>query len=427
MSWLYKIFSIKRSELPLLFYAMGFMFLLFASYAILRPLRDAMGLESGIKNLKWLFLTTFVVILCASILAMWLSTILKRKHYLNGIYLFFALNLLCMYVAMRTIAHDSVQFVWLARIFYVWTSVFNLFVLSSAWSLLTDVFRRDSSKRLFGIIAAGVSLGGIAGAALTKSLIALSLDLSVLVLFSVVLLGIALVCKHCLMRESYKLTEDKEEFVQRFQKPIGSKNPFAGFGLIVHSRYLLALMGFILLLSSVSTFLYMEQSRVIALHFPTKEARTQIFADINLIVQTLSFVIQIFFTAHIVRFFGMKWLLSLLGFVVGVGFVVLGITHPMFLPLVIVMVIRQVGEYALIKPGREMLFVPLDADSKYKVKNFFDTVVYRGGDAISAQLESVALRFGVSATLLLGALLSFMWGALGLYLAKHYEDKNIDK
>ena len=164
----------------------------------------------------------------------------------------------------------------------------------------------------------------------------------------------------------------------------------------------------------------MEQARIIKELFPTREARTQAFANIDFIVQTLSFIIQIFFTAKIAEL-GLRWLLSLLGFVVGVGFVILSFTHPMFLPFVIVMSVRRVGEYALVKPGREMLFVPLDSDSKYKVKNFFDTVVYRGGDALGAQVESAVLKLGVGATLLVGALLSFIWGALGFYLGKRYE------
>lgn len=211
--------------------------------------------------------------------------------------------------------------------------------------------------------------------------------------------------------------------MQRFQKPIGSKNPFVGFSLIMHSKYLLAFLAFILLLTSVSTFLYVEQARIIKELFLTREARTQAFANIDFIVQMASFIIQIFFTAKIVEFLGMKWLLSLLGFVVGVGFIVLSFTHPMFLPFVIVMSLRRVGEYALVKPGREMLFVPLDSDSKYKVKNFFDTVVYRGGDAISSQLEGALIKFGVGVSFLVGAGLSFIWGALGLYLAKGYENK----
>ncbi|WP_394997719.1 NTP/NDP exchange transporter [uncultured Helicobacter sp.] len=419
MNLLYKIFSVKRGELPLLILSASFIFVLFASYALLRPLRDSLGLEGGEEELKWLFLSTFVATLFASLLAMWLSTKVKRKNYLNTIYCFFALNLLGFYVAMSLIAPHTEAFVWLCRVFYVWVSVFNLFVISSAWSLLADVFRQDSSKRLFGIISAGASLGSIVGAALV-SLFVSYLGNTNFIFLSLMFLCLSLALKWLLVKEAQKFALDKEEFTHRFQKPIGSRNPFAGFSLILHSKYLLAFLAFILLLTSVSTFLYMEQARIIKELFPTREARTQAFANIDFIVQTLSFIIQIFFTAKIAEL-GLRWLLSLLGFVVGVGFVILSFTHPMFLPFVIVMSVRRVGEYALVKPGREMLFVPLDSDSKYKVKNFFDTVVYRGGDALGAQVESAVLKLGVGATLLVGALLSFVWGALGFYLGKRYE------
>ena len=418
----YKIFNLKQEEFKLFLYAASFIFLLFASYAILRPLRDAFGIEGGDKEIKWLFLATFITTLLASLLAMWLSTRVKRKNYLNAIYLFFALNLLVFYIAMNQVSPHTQGFIWLCRVFYVWVSVFNLFVISSAWSLLADVFSRDSSKRLFGIISAGASLGSIVGASMV-SLLVTHIGNTNFIFVSIVFLLLALVIKWFLLQEAHNLAPNKESFMQRFQKPIGSKNPFVGFSLIMHSKYLLAFLAFILLLTSVSTFLYVEQARIIKEIFLTREERTQAFANIDFIVQMASFIIQIFFTAKIVEFLGMKWLLSLLGFVVGVGFIVLSFTHPMFLPFVIVMSLRRVGEYALVKPGREMLFVPLDSDSKYKVKNFFDTVVYRGGDAISSQLEGVLIKFGVGVSLLVGAGLSFIWGALGLYLAKGYENK----
>ena len=433
---LYKLFSLKQEEFKLFLYAASFIFLLFASYAILRPLRDAFGIEGsyailrplrdafgiegGDKEIKWLFLATFITTLLASLLAMWLSTRVKRKNYLNAIYLFFALNLLVFYIAMNQVSPHTQGFIWLCRVFYVWVSVFNLFVISSAWSLLADVFSTDSSKRLFGIISAGASLGSIVGASMV-SLLVTHIGNTNFIFVSIVFLLLALVIKWLLLQEAHNLAPNKESFMQRFQKPIGSKNPFVGFSLIMHSKYLLAFLAFILLLTSVSTFLYVEQARIIKEIFLTREERTQAFANIDFIVQMASFIIQIFFTAKIVEFLGMKWLLSLLGFVVGVGFIVLSFTHPMFLPFVIVMSLRRVGEYALVKPGREMLFVPLDSDSKYKVKNFFDTVVYRGGDAISSQLEGALIKFGVGITLLVGAGLSFIWGALGLYLAKGYE------
>ncbi len=140
-------------------------------------------------------------------------------------------------------------------------------------------------------------------------------------------------------------------------------------------------------------------------------------------MQTASFIIQIFFTSKITQFFGLKWSLSLLGVVIAIGFVGLSFAHPAFLPIVIVMSVRRVGEYALIRPSREMLFVPLDSQSKYKVKNFLDTVVYRGGDTISSWLESGLAKISISVALIGGAILSLLWAMLGRYLGKSYDEE----
>ena len=434
-SFFNKVFSLKDGEFRLLGLSFGFIFVLFSSYALLRPMRDALGLEGGKDELKWLFLATFISCIIASLVLMWLSTRVKRRFYADFVFVFFALNLIGFYVAMNAFAEKSVEFVWLARVFYVWVSIFNLFAFSSAWSLIADIFSKEASQRLFGIIAAGASLGSIAGASSVKFLVAY-IGASNLVFASVVLLLLGVLLKNLMIKELGKF--ESKESLARFDKTIGAKNPFVGFALIVKSPYLLALCAFILLLTSVSTFLYMEQARIIREFFPTREARIAAFANIDLIVQVSALVIQIFLTAKIAKFFKLTALLSLLGFVICVGFVVLAFTHPAFMPLAVVMSIRRIGEYALVKPGREMLFVPLSSDEKYKVKSFADTVVYRGGDALSAQLESAlaSISFrGAGASqnptlpyvLLVGALISLVWGLLGIFLGKRYEKMNAEK
>ncbi|TLD97759.1 MFS transporter [Helicobacter jaachi] len=442
-----KIFSVQKSEVLILTLSLLFIFLIFASYAILRPLRDALGLEGGTEELKWLFLATFIVCIFVSSLSMWLSSVVKRKVYVNAIFIFFGLNLLIFYIALFFIESNSKSsaFVWLARIFYVWVSVFNMFIISSAWSLLADIFDKERSLRLFGIITAGASLGSILGAS-SVSLLAKILAVQNFLLLSMLLLALSLVIKFFLLKEGFRILDSKnlenldsknlsqkqQDYIARFNTPLKSKNIFSGFKIIIKSRFLLALTGFILLLTSISTFLYMEQARVIAELYPrgvegAREARIAAFAKIDLVVQILSFVIQIFFTAKIAKFLGLKWLLALLGFALSVGFVTLLILHNSLgvalLPIAIVMSIRRVGEYALVKPGREMLFVPLDSESKYKVKNFLDTVVYRGGDSLSSQVESGLMKISLSVTLLCGAALSLLFGLVGLYLSKKY-DKN---
>ena len=414
-----QLFSLKPGEFRLLALSAGFIFVLFSSYALLRPIRDALGLTGGKDELKWLFLATFISCIIASLTLMWLSTRVKRRFYADAVLVFFALNLLGFYLAMSGISSTSSGFVWLCRVFYVWVSIFNLFAFSSAWSLIADIFSKEASQRLFGIIAAGASLGSIAGASCVAFLVE-HLGVSRLIFVSMLLLGIALVLKNLMIKE---LGRFENADLSRFDATIGAKNPFVGFSLIIKSRYLLALCGFVLLLTSVSTFLYMEQARIIRELFPTREARIAAFANIDLIVQSSALFIQVFLTAKIAKIFKLTALLGTLGFVVGVGFIVLAFLHPAFLPLVVVMSVRRVGEYALVKPGREMLYVPLSSDEKYKVKNFIDAVVYRGGDAISAQLESLLAGVGIMCVLLAGAFLSFVWGVLGVFLGRSYEKR----
>lgn len=433
-----RLFSLKEGEFKLLILSFSFIFVLFSSYALLRPIRDALGLSGGDDELKWLFLGTFLATIASSLALMWLSTRIKRRFYVDFVLVFFGLNLLIFYAAMSLIEPQSSEFIWLCRIFYVWVSVFNLFVFSSAWSLLSDIFSKEASLRLFGIIAAGASLGSIAGSASVRYLVEL-IGTSSFILASMILLCLALALKHAMISDIFKHAQVAhsrnpktlqvsqtacQNPLERFDKTIGAKNPFVGFSLIAKSPYLLALCAFVLLLTAVSTFLYMEQMRIIKETFSSREERVAVFATIDLVVQSLSLFIQIFLTAKIAKFFSLSALLSALGFVVSIGFVVLCFTHPAFLPLAVVMSMRRVGEYALVKPGREMLFVPLSSDEKYKVKNFIDTVVYRGGDALSAQIESALFSLGISVVLLVGTGISFVWGILGVFLGRKYQQKD---
>ncbi len=440
MRKIYALLSLRKGEGRLLLASAGFIFTLFASYALLRPIRDALGLHGGADELKWLFAATFGATLAGSLAAMWLSGSVRRRLYVDVIFAFFALNLLGFWAAMRIYPEGSDGYAVLCRVFYVWVSVFNLFVISSAWSVLADVFSKDASRRLFGVVSAGASVGSAVGAGFVS--FARGVDTSAFIFAAVLGLALALKLKNHVIALGAELAEReavsnlnansnlninstaaaREEYERRFAAPLPSKNPLEGFKIIVKSRYLLDFTLFMLLLTSVSTFLYMEQARVVSATFASREERVSAFATIDLVVQSASLFIQIFLTAKIAQFCGLKWLLSLLGFALAGAFILLAFTHPAFLPLAIVMSARRIGEYALVKPAREMLFVPLDGESKYKVKNFLDTVVYRGGDALSAQLEGALFKFGAGATLVGGAVVCALWGWVGLRLSKKYEE-----
>ncbi|UTW09935.1 MFS transporter [Pseudomonas benzenivorans] len=387
-------------------------FCLFCGYFMLRPIREAMGIRGGVENLQWLFSATFVLMLVAVPLFAWLNSRVPRSRYIDWVYGLFILNLLAFAAAFAQ--GDGV---WLARLFYVWLSVYNLFVVSVAWSLMSDVFDAAQARRLFAFIAAGASCGGLLGPALSTLAVG-AIGHSGLLLGAALLLAGALAAKHLLMawrplggagRPGAPPSEDPRE-------PVPG-NPFSGIGRVLASPYLLGVAAFVILLASASTFLYFEQARLVQQRFPDPIEQVRVFGLIDFTVQALSLLAQLFVTGRVADKLGLRALLAGVPLLVCLGFVGLALA-PTFAVLAALMIVRRVGEYAFVRPGREMLFAPLDAHSKYKAKNFIDTVVYRGGDALSAWFKALldGLAQGVLVAALVGAGLAALWAALGWYL-----------
>ncbi|WP_462380312.1 NTP/NDP exchange transporter [Pseudomonas sp. Marseille-QA0892] len=391
----------------------GLFFCLFAGYFMLRPIRESMGIMGGVDNLQWLFTATFFVMLAAVPVFAWLSSRVPRARLIDWVYGFFSLNLL-VFAAVFFLHEENV---WIARVFYVWLSVYNLFVVSVAWSLMADVFDAPQAKRLFAFIAAGASVGGLVGPAMSAALVGV-LGNGGLVMISAALLLAALGLKQYLMnwREEGGAGRSGAAQAESPRRPIAG-NPFSGLTRVLRSPYLLGIAAFVILLATVSTFLYFEQARLVAERFPDREAQVRVFGTIDVVVQAGALLSQIFLTGRIAQRMGVRVLLAVVPALVCLGFVALALA-PTFAMLAGLMIIRRIGEYAFVRPGREMLFAPLDAESKYKAKNFIDTVVYRAGDAISGWAKSFLDMLGQGAWLVavVGALCAALWGALGWYL-----------
>ena len=410
----------QRSELWPALAGFALFFCLFSGYFMLRPIRESMGIVSGVDNLQWLFTATFVVMLIAVPLFAWLSSRVPRIHFIDWVYGFFTLNL-ALFALFFFRADESV---WLARSFYVWISVYNLFVVSVAWSLMADVFDSEQAKRLFAFIAAGASVGGLVGPALSAMLVS-TLGQSGLILLAAVLLAVALWLKQVLMRWRELGGAGRAAAVRAEspRRPVPG-NPFSGLMRVLASPYLLGIAGFVILLATASTFLYFEQARLVAERFPDRAAQVRVFGVIDFVVQAGALVSQLFITGRIARRLGVRVLLACVPLLVCVGFIGLALM-PTFAMLAALMIVRRIGEYAFVRPGREMLFAPLDAESKYKAKNFIDTVVYRAGDAISGWLKSLLdmLAQGAWLVALVGAVSAALWGLLGWYLGSQADRK----
>lgn len=388
-------------------------FCLFCGYFMLRPIRESMGIQAGVEHLQWLFTATFVGMLLAVPLFAWLNSRVPRRQFVDWVFGFFCLNLLA-FVGLFAMAGDNL---WLARTFYVWISVYNLFVVSLAWSLMADVFDAPQAKRLFAFISAGASVGGLAGPALSALLIE-TLDAAGLCLLAALLLGMALALKHYLMawRERAGAGRPGAAPSESPRQPVPG-NPFSGLTRVLGSPYLLGVSAFVILLATVSTFLYFEQARLVAEIFPERDAQVRVFGIIDFVVQAGALAAQLFITGRVAQRLGIRVLLAVVPMLMCLGFIGLALA-PTFAVLAALMIVRRIGEYAFVRPGREMLFAPLDAETKYKAKNFIDTVVYRGGDAISGWAKTLldALGQGILLVALVGAACAALWGVLGWYL-----------
>ncbi|WP_313739273.1 MFS transporter [Pseudomonas sp.] len=385
-------------------------YLLFCGYFMLRPVRETMGVAGGVDNLQWLFTGTFVATLVCLPLFGWLVSKVRRQRILPWTYGLFASHLL---VFAWLLAQDP-DGVGQARAFYIWLSVFNLLAISLAWSVLADLFSSEQSKRLFGLLAAGASLGGLSGPILGTLLVAPLGHAGLLLLAAVFLLGsigAALYLQRWRVRQPMPSSSEQPP-----SRPLGG-NPWAGASAVLRSPFLLGIALFVLLLASVSTFLYFEQARIVSETFTDRTRQTQVFGLIDIAVQTLAILTQLFFTGRLAKRLGVGVLLMGVPLLMAAGFVALALV-PTFTLFVLVMVARRAGEYALVRPGREMLFTVLPAEDKYKAKNFIDTVVYRGGDALSGWVKRALDVLGdhPQAAMLIGAVLALGWGLTGRWL-----------
>jgi AAA family ATP:ADP antiporter len=388
-------------------------FLLFAGYFMLRPVRETMGITGGVENLQWLFTGTFVATLAAMPLFGWIAARVQRRRILYWVYAVFAANLVG-FACGFALRPDSV---WLARAFYVWLSVFNLIAVSVAWSTLVDLFPVTQAKRLFGLMAAGASLGGLAGPLLGVLLVG-AIGHSGLLSLSALLLVASAWAAHRVQRWCEAHPQAQAEDAAQRRQALGG-TPWAGASTVLASPYLIGIAVFVLLLASVSTFLYFEQARLVELRFPDKHDQTRVFGTIDVVVQSLAILSQLFLTGRLAQRLGVGVLLVAVPLLAMLGFVWLALA-PTFAVLAVVMVVRRAGEYAFIRPGREMLWTAVAPEAKYKAKNFVDTVVYRGADAVSgwvkAGVDLLAQQPAVAA--LLGAAIALLWAGNGALLAR---------
>ncbi len=411
-----RVVNVKPGETVALLWSFAYFFCLLCSYYILRPLRDEMGILGGVNKLQWVFTGTFLAMLIAVPIFGALAARLPRRRLLPLVYYFFVLNLLIFFVLFKSdIATANV-----ARAFFIWVSVFNLFVVSVFWSFMADLFSNEQARRLFGFVAAGGSAGAIVGPFLTAAF-AKPVGVINLLLISALLLLAAVVCIHRLSRWAVENARAPTPEANTSEAPIGG-GVLDGVKLVFRSPYLLGICVYIWFYTTLSTFLYFEQAHIVANAFSDSASRTQLFAAMDLAVNSLTVIGQVLLTARIIARFGIAVTLALIPAAVALGFLVLA-AFPVLTVLVVFQVIRRAGNFAIARPTREILFTVVAREEKYKSKNFIDTVVYRGGDAVSGWVFTglAGAGLGLSGIALVAAPLALVWLYTGVALGRKQE------
>jgi len=405
----------KSEEVSPLTWAFLYFFFLLCGYYILRPVRDEMAIEGGVQHLPWMFTGTFVTLLVVTPLFGYLSARVRRYRLLLTVYLFFGTNLIGFFVVMMS--HITPE--WTARVFFVWLSVFNLFVVSVFWSFMADLFTPEQGARLFAVIAAGGSTGAMTGPLLTAGL-TFVIPVATLMLISAAFLVGCCICIHQLDRWArHHLTAP----VGQQGEPIGG-SIWGGIRLALTSPYLMGICLYLFCLTTTATFLYLEQVRLIGTQIPSPESRTRLFAIVDLAVNVIAFITQAFVTGRMISALGLGSALVFLPIASVIGFSTVGLV-PVLVVFILFTVVRRVGEYAISKPAREVLFTVVSREEKYKAKNFIDTAISRGGDAATGWIVNAVKAFGATTTQLAWILvpISILWGWLGWGLARHEEQR----
>ena len=392
-----------------------FVVLLMAAYYILRPVRDAMASDWTDAEVSWLwtlnfFISTGVVALYGALVARFPLRLLVPATY--GI---FALTFLFFY-ALASISNERTL---VDKSFYVWVSVFSLFHISVFWSFMSELFSKEQAGRLFGILAAGASVGGLIGPSIPSFFSAyLGTDNLLLLASAMLLVPIPLI----FYLQALKTSELSSDAMAPDTPParVGG-NPFAGFTLFLSNPYLLAIGLFILLYTGISSFVYFELKNLLS--ELSRAERTAVWAKMDLTVNVLSIAVGLFATGRIVGKFGMPVTIALIPLLICAGLLIVAIS-PFLGAVMALQVIRRAGNYAVTRPAREMLFTRVDRETRFKAKPVIDIVAYRGGDMLMAWAFTgltQGLGLGLAAVAAVGAGIAAVWAMVGIYLGRWFE------
>ena len=371
-----RLVTIEPGEMRASLMACLYFFFLLASYFIIRSIRDAIGVQAGVTRLPDLFLYTFVATLLLNPVFSTIVSKLPVRRFIPIVYRVFGVSLFGFATVLKWMPAADIG--WMVPVFWVWAAVFSLFVPSVFWGFMSDTFTSEQSKRLYGFIGVGGTLGALAGSGITW-LLAKHVGIPVLLIISAVMLELGVQTVR-MFPPSFR-TETRER--EGAKAAIGGHG-FAGFTHVLRSPYLLMICLYMLLYTIGTTVLYMQQAEMVKAAFDTPEARTQFLAKIDFWVQVLTILAQIFITGRVIKWLGVGVTLAVLPVMSIIGFTSLGLWNSITL-FVVFSTLRRAGNNAFASPGREVLYTVVLPEDKYKAKNLIDTFVYRTGDQIGAR------------------------------------------
>jgi AAA family ATP:ADP antiporter len=413
--------KIKEREIKAVIFSFLFVVVLMTAYYILRPVRDAMASDWTDAEVSLLWTLNFFI--SAGIVALYGAAVSKFRFRLlvPTMYGIFALSFVIFYF-LGSISEDRIL---IDKAFYVWVSVFSLFHISIFWSFMSELFTKEQSGRLFGIIAAGASIGGLIGPSITAFFsVSLGIDSLMLIGSMMLLIPIPIIFYLQLLKTT-DLNNGTSDLPPTNQ-PIGG-NPIAGFKMLFSNPYLISIALFIFLYTGISSFVYFELKNLLS--DLSRPERSMIWAQMDLAVNVLSISMGLFITGRIVSRFGMSVTIALVPVIVCIGLLVLAIS-PLLGVVMILQIVRRAGNYGVTRPAREMLFTLVDRETRFKAKPVIDIVAYRGSDMLMAWLFTgltQGLGLGLAAVAAIGAGIAALWSLVGIYLGRWFERENYDQ
>ena len=415
--------GLEPGEYAAVAWSFAYFFCILSGYYMLRSVRDAMAIVSGVQNIPWLFTGTFTLMLLATPAFGWVTSRFPRRTFLPWIYYFFVINILVFFALFSYAQTNEISQVWISRAFFVWLSVFNLFVVSVFWSFMADIYTKEQSRRLFGIISAGGSTGALVGPLMT-SLLVTRIGFQNLLPLTALLLLFAVFCVYQL----------RHWVIEREKRGIAPPLPpseheamggsvWAGVRFVVTTPYFAAIAAALACANFLGGAVYIYMAQLVSTSFEGTDRQTQVFAIMDAAINALSLIGQLFLVKQAVRKLGIGGTLALLPIVSLIGFALLAI-NPVFAVIAVLQVLRRSLGFGFSKPTSDMLYAVVSKEAKYKAKNFIDTAVYRAWDVVTSWTVRALGGIGLSGVAMICIPVAALWAWLALWIGREYKRRD---